>query len=1335
MTKYLLAMLFIIASNISFSQSFQVDKVTGAGSFGVPLFSVSGRNISQGVSLVYSATAVPVGSMSGEVGQNWSIVTGGEIRRTVRGYPDDLISKGWLDCNNPTLIQQHNFYSNTDTNCAEAQSEFTFINSVKLKDTAPDLYNFSFSGFSGSFTFDNSGSLDSIVLIPYQDVKIKAIRNATTKTIENFIITGSNGTTYTFDLKNFESSSLNPPVENLYYENDNDLQKEEYLKDNYQFVSTWKLTKIKNSLNETISFYYKVYDQSYSSIYQPFTFIHSLNSPTNPSTINNFENRSIYTTVNTKQYVVIDSIASRFSSIVFNYVGTEFTTSNHLLKSIVNKIKGENGSTVKEETVLLEYGFVSKDKIFYRPFLKELTFINGCELKQPFRFSYNDVNFVSGYTDLPSPASASIDLWGHYNGINSGTKIPKLFVYPDLNGIKRISPFKILNQTSEIELAGADKNSTDKNQVGVLKEIQYPLGAITSIYYESNVFFNHITNQIYSGAGIRVKKIKIVDPIGYSRPLEVSYKYETSSGQSSGILVNLPVYFKLVNAYRTMKPNSSVLPIVYNSSYHSFGNVLSSEPLLNQYYKTIVRFENDLNTSGLNSVYYNSVKQYVDTLKGYTQYFFNIPYKYGDETSVGSRQFFKTSLAMSTCVSTSLLRFPFVPGQQIIDDYKSGVGLINKIKTFRENETQPTSIITYNYAEKMYKSKTVKGFLFEYGLRDKSLIYFTPFQVPANKSLLMVSSVDSVRDFNSISGNYMIQRVDYDYANFGPYIKKEITTKSDGTKILTSYLYAGELNPIANGSTDSFYQAISHLKNMNMGSVELEKSEYEVFNVSTNICLSSQLTQFKNFGSELNPIVLPEKSFIVLYPDGNSNFKQIEIKNVAGVLKPDFSPDYQIVETYFYDSNFKLNSVLNKNNKSISYHRDKFFDETILSVADAKPSEIIYSNFDNVTDYSFTSVGFTAIDKSFKGKTGRYAISGFGNLNKKLTKSLLKKANVNYFLSGYYKSITPSCNQIKFEVKTQAGATLLSKNITIPNANNINWVYFSDTLNIKSLQNDLVVEVSGVTACNFALDDLTLAPLNHQFSRTVQDLVNGQSAAIDLDGRSSTVVFDNASRIRAIRNFNEDIVKKYTYSNIVLPGSSPIGILVPDLVYENSPITAKALLNCLPYDSIQWKFGATATHFISGNEIYTYQQGISVGINYITIKIYHSSYGSMEYTKTLVVLPLPLQVSISVAPEQGGNGGGSISINRCNPDQQFILPQIDISVSSVDPGMQYFYEWCLPGAYEQWYQLGEMPYFPFELRVVAVASDGRVGISNTLGFGIYCEPPPGDGGTPIDNGN
>ena len=138
---------------------FPVNASTGTPSIGIPLGVLTGRGITVPISLDYHASGVKVDEVASNLGLGWSMNAGGVVNRTVQGMADED-TEGFLAHSDDIPVLP--MTTETQFNVMQNFGNGTW-------DGQPDIFNFSFPGYSGKFIFENS---TTVRLIPQQDLKV-----------------------------------------------------------------------------------------------------------------------------------------------------------------------------------------------------------------------------------------------------------------------------------------------------------------------------------------------------------------------------------------------------------------------------------------------------------------------------------------------------------------------------------------------------------------------------------------------------------------------------------------------------------------------------------------------------------------------------------------------------------------------------------------------------------------------------------------------------------------------------------------------------------------------------------------------------------------------------------------------------------------------------------------------------------------------------------------------------------------------------------------------------------------------------------------------------------
>jgi len=184
-----------------------LDHYTGQPQIAVPLFSAKTGNLDVGLTLSYNSSGIRTNEQSGWVGKGWSLETGGVISRSVVDLPDEIetdIHKG----TNSLANKFHSIFDLPDN--SEERKEFIYDAQWGKRinyDTKTDIYQFSFFGRTGRFSFTKIGGVGNLVpVIIGNDGNYKIEPIYTTnplptmypKEITAFVITDDTGNRYHF---------------------------------------------------------------------------------------------------------------------------------------------------------------------------------------------------------------------------------------------------------------------------------------------------------------------------------------------------------------------------------------------------------------------------------------------------------------------------------------------------------------------------------------------------------------------------------------------------------------------------------------------------------------------------------------------------------------------------------------------------------------------------------------------------------------------------------------------------------------------------------------------------------------------------------------------------------------------------------------------------------------------------------------------------------------------------------------------------------------------------------------------------------------------------------
>lgn len=391
---------------------------TGAANSHIELFVYKTKHLSLPISVDYSSSGLKVDKLSSRTGMDWSLNAGGVISRTVYGAPDG---------DNAFATPPADFPNTT------GETLKTYLNSVisSKQDTQPDVFTFSFPGYSGKFIIHNN----TIKKLDQNNLQITGDLN------QGFFIRTPDGILYTFNSVE-SSSAINSS--NVLYKS--------------KIENAWFLSTITHPTGDQINLTYLSCQFTYTAsksnayIYADGLLSGSCNNcPTIPT------KEEVATIMNYGLYVSeINSNSSVDGKIKFTYAERTDIKGDYYLTAIVYKDLSE--ATIK--TTSFEY-----QSVVDRFYLKKLTIQD-----QVYNFDYYKL------ASLPQRLSYSQDHYGYYNGKNNASMIPKPLNSAYLN-------------------RGAPGGFGDRNPdaafsvVGMLKKINYPTGGIDSLEYEANTIY------------------------------------------------------------------------------------------------------------------------------------------------------------------------------------------------------------------------------------------------------------------------------------------------------------------------------------------------------------------------------------------------------------------------------------------------------------------------------------------------------------------------------------------------------------------------------------------------------------------------------------------------------------------------------------------------------------------------------------------------------------------------------------------------------------------------------------------------------------------------------
>lgn len=468
-----------------------VGSYTGTADVSIPLYSINTGGVTVPISLSYHTSGIKVEEEATNVGLGWSLEPGGSIIQIVNGKSDPETSFVNQPAYAYTMSQgAQSFYferypigtfsynCRTHSNNEQGDSQ-DMLNLMAQGYFQPDIYQYSFGGFSGKFYLNPQTN---------QPVLLDKKANITfTWSPLSITATTMDGNKYIFDV-----------LETTY-----GLAMSEYI------GQTYKLSKILLHTGKTITFSYQngyyqgqVYNETFHTDLpgnkddghinttdkhsdNANHYIKILKSITSDKVIINFnlDDRADLYSVDlankAKRIASVDIIDSLSNKKIksYNFSYDYFTSTNTIgSNSYTGSLYGKPSAYVDAQTKRLK--LLSVTEVGYSPSQSPV-------LSIPYTFTYNQG------ISLPDKASFGRDYWGYYNGKdNNNTKLlPDLsfFYFSDDQDYLKMRPNLINN------MAGANRApDSTKMKAWTLSRITYPTGGYSEFDYQPHIFTNHI---------------------------------------------------------------------------------------------------------------------------------------------------------------------------------------------------------------------------------------------------------------------------------------------------------------------------------------------------------------------------------------------------------------------------------------------------------------------------------------------------------------------------------------------------------------------------------------------------------------------------------------------------------------------------------------------------------------------------------------------------------------------------------------------------------------------------------------------------------------------------
>lgn len=528
---------------------YPVSYFTGVPNITIPLYVLKDGGLNVPISLSYHASGIRVSELATWAGLGWALNAGGLITRTVMGAPDEGSRKGgwpfatgpagyWLNYGLSTFPKLP-YPVNGGSSDAPASN---FIHSTVpglaagYLDCEPDLYTFNFNGHVGKFFFDENRNTHT-----FEDDNLKInVTAGANGPFTTWTITTEDGIQYIFGQNN--TYEVTTPIASAGTTDADSAA-----------PSSWYLTSVINpSTKDTLTLSYTAETYGYMDLggeskltmIPPANQQQNLQACDNSTIIPNVIQTTIkgwrLTSIQSKNFTVQFVATTLRSDLDPGYSYGSGPLTAYMLDAV--KIYNNAGQCIDQWALSHSY-FTSNtnttsqlDYLLTHQYGNYLTDTRRLKLlsvtessgdgiiqKPPYVFSYNET------LQLPRRLSYDQDEWGYCNNYNGN--VNPYFTPIVYNGLC----------TGGGSGTGATRTSHWPDMASfTLTGIQNPLGATSAFVFEGNIAYGTVpTNSVVGG--LRIKQTSVTDNVTGITQTK-TYSYSDASGNSTGVLFNLPAH-------------------------------------------------------------------------------------------------------------------------------------------------------------------------------------------------------------------------------------------------------------------------------------------------------------------------------------------------------------------------------------------------------------------------------------------------------------------------------------------------------------------------------------------------------------------------------------------------------------------------------------------------------------------------------------------------------------------------------------------------------------------------------------------------------------------------
>lgn len=1114
-----------------------VNHQNGAPDVSIPIASISDRDLTIPLTLVYTSSGNRPGQPVGPLGTGWELLNSvGKITRIVNGLPDDINSstkKGWLHSSNYSTVGSYNPQADANYNVySDEYADFNILDGFKgfdntnvMRDTEPDVFIVNAFGLNFKFMFDNTGAITTIPDF-YGKITLTYEGGNTGNPIESFVIENG-GLTWQFNLSQSKTVQTFPiDVTGFTLDKRNFYMYQSAI----SFRSDWYLTSVKSSRGAEINYEYATYVDNISALTHATTFRSNVKDTVRAKFWNGttWKNKDFYyTQLIQSSPLIMKEINSSNTRIEF-ISGSEVIPKSFDLTQVNYRAFVQHYPLMSQLNVydindpILDPVMKVKFNSYYsngvdskvkQAFLTSIYFSAREKYQNPIRFDYYG---MENWVDILTNPHV-IDDGSHYLRLYSGnSKKSDFFGYA--------SSKDLFSNTTHSFNTGYEG---DLLHDGMLKKILLPNGGYSQIFYEPNLWYNSVSLKNEYAGGLRVSKTILHDGVNSANDIITNYEYLDGSN-SSGVLLKKPIY-EMDLGFQYNPDSDLITPLDLAQFASSFS-----------YNNTRVIFDRDQRKDlfgPYSNVGYKKVKVY-QTGKGYMLYEYEFPVDWNDESDnfgnfpnikiarkdfSSSYSIWKYGLLKAT---PSLLGYPMVSNP--FNYFESG--RLKKIAAYNQSGTLVSS------EEYVYSTPTinnVKGLIIEqvptelyYGTQgpniriEKDMFVYLPYIIRTGTQALMTKKIVSQRDDTGYTGS---TELNFEYSSGDePLLARQYQIDSKGNENGVRYKYARDYT--TTGTLSGTAQGIRDMKSNGFENVIIETTGYSKYSGGTEKVMNASLNLYEYSGGWL----CSSEQFLFTSDIPVANFSNSTI-------------NYGTSGTFSMDSRYiSVMKVLSKDltNREIITARGKFDTLTIATDDMHRPvatfdgafsDEVGFVNFDgvNVSDGAVAFSKFPAGLWSLTIGAGRLHGKSFsmpvGNTNYIKRNIVRRKPDGSFIVSGWIKSGGSGALTLEFSDGTNP---TINRLVSYSNTSG-SWKFFEEKISISSLLPNVVFSLYSSTSIN--IDDIAIYPSEVKFSHVTYGLHDKVVGTFGEKGFGSTAFYDQLGRLTIAKDQDGSVLQNITY--------------------------------------------------------------------------------------------------------------------------------------------------------------------------------------------------------------